>query len=107
MSGVCQIYTNTTISNFDNRCGIDPVTRANYGVCNTTAYCCSAFGYCGVDDSFCIGCQADYGYCPKQCDANTAFCGPFNIASFAMATFSAFVAVLAIVAQFLRWRGII
>ena len=60
----------------DGHCGIDPITFVEGGSCNTSAYCCSAFGYCGVGDQYCVGCQQGYGYCPKQCDANTQFCGP-------------------------------
>lgn len=48
----------------NDRCGIDPLTRVNYGQCTTTAYCCSAFGYCGTDNDYCVGCQKDFGYCP-------------------------------------------
>ena len=51
------------------RCGIDPSNHSmNNGKCQFTNYCCSAFGYCGVDQAHCVGCQKDFGYCPAVCD---------------------------------------
>ena len=51
------------------RCGIDPSNRStNYGKCQFTNYCCSPFGYCGIDEAHCVGCQKDFGYCPAVCD---------------------------------------
>lgn len=88
--------SNMTASNSDvNRCGKDPSTQKDFGTCPITSYCCSPFGYCGQGDEFCVGCQKGKGYCPKQCDENSKFCGPGSIATLVLSLFSLVVAVIA------------
>lgn len=71
----------------NDRCGYSPADvnkTQNFGKCFTKEYCCSAFGYCGVGDQYCVGCQKGFGFCPKQCDEHTSFCGPEARASLAL-----------------------
>ena len=51
------------------RCGRDPTSGKNYNsVCDPSDYCCSAFEYSGVDDTYCVDCQKGFGSCPALCD---------------------------------------
>jgi hypothetical protein len=82
------------------QCGVDPMNTTTITSpnpkCPIENYCCSPFGFCGIEDIYCIGCQEKYGRCPAQCDVNKSFCGPFAIASFALGIAGAAVAVLAL-----------
>ncbi len=94
-TGKCTAPAPTAFPLTGNRCGKDPNTLEQFGVCQTSAYCCSPFGYCGIGDEYCVGCQAGKGYCPKQCDINTSFCGPVSKATFVMSLVGLVLSLLA------------
>ena len=73
------------ISTALGRCGIDPSNHSmNNGKCQFANYCCSPFGYCGVDQAHCVGCQKDFGYCPTVCDPAKP-CGALGYATLIIA----------------------
>jgi hypothetical protein len=78
LNGTCTASTTGTVN--DRQCGY--ASTANGGTkgerlppCAIAGYCCSPYGYCGVTDEYCIGCQPGFGRCPKQCDATMPYCG--------------------------------
>jgi hypothetical protein len=78
------------------RCGIDPNNRSiNYGRCEFSAYCCSPFAYCGVDQAHCVGCQKDFGYCPTVCNPSKP-CGTLGYSTLIIAVVASLVAIAAL-----------
>ncbi|KAG0575667.1 hypothetical protein KC19_5G021800 [Ceratodon purpureus] len=80
------------------RCGIDPTSGKNNGICKAKDYCCNPYGYCGVGDTHCIGCQKGYGRCPTLCDPSK-LCGGYGIASFTISVLSLSFALVGLVVQ--------
>lgn len=84
-------------STAQGRCGIDPSNRStNYGKCQFTNYCCSPFGYCGVDQAHCVGCQKDFGYCPAVCDPSKP-CGALGYSTLIIAVVASLIAFATLV----------
>ena len=87
-----------------SRCGIDPSTNQNFGSCQEPGYCCSFFGYCGTDRDHCAACQPGYGYCPHQCDENSSFCGPADIAALILGILGTFTGAAALLVSLRQFR---
>jgi hypothetical protein len=84
-------------STTQGRCGIDPSNRStNYGKCQFSHYCCSPFGYCGVDQLHCVGCQKDFGYCPGVCDPSKP-CGALGYSTLIIAVVASLLAIATLV----------
>ncbi|KAG0615210.1 hypothetical protein M758_5G023400 [Ceratodon purpureus] len=90
----------TIAATTEPRCGIDPNTNHTYDVCEVKDYCCSPYGYCGVGDTHCVGCQKGYGRCPTLCDPSR-LCGGIGIASFTISVFSLFFALVGLIIQYI------
>ena len=85
------------------RCGIDPSNHSmNNGKCQFTNYCCSPFGYCGIDQAHCVGCQKDFGYCPAVCDPAKP-CGALGWTTLVVSVLSLPVAVGSLIFQVYKY----
>lgn len=95
----------TTIAASEPRCGIDPTSGKNFGSCKTPDYCCSPFGYCGVGENHCVGCQKDFGRCPLLCDGSQ-LCGAYGKATFALSVISIAIALGMLgLTAYATWKG--
>lgn len=103
--GSCNLATGpatiVTTQNEHRLCGYSPSSGNITDMRCPDSACCSIYGWCGYGDQYCKGCQANYGYCPKVCDANSAFCGPGSIATCVLAVLSLVAAIVAAVKAFM------